>query len=113
MNMLRYSLGIVQAHATQFDGPLFRWLARARNVDLTVYYTSPGALEPSYDPELQHHSGWDHDISTGYQCSIYPRGFRGRLRLAKELITAGHDLVIISGYSSPPALMVAVLGKLA
>ena len=33
------SLGIVQTHATQFNGPLFRHLATLDWLDLTVYFT--------------------------------------------------------------------------
>ncbi len=33
----RYSLGILQSHPTQFDGPLFRVIANQPDIDLTVY----------------------------------------------------------------------------
>ena len=63
--MKKYKLAIVQTHATQFDGPLFRLLSTHPEIDWTVYYTSRQAHALSFDPELKRRSGWGHDITTG------------------------------------------------
>ena len=70
--MKKYTLAIVQTHATQFDGPLFRLLSTHPEIDLTVYYTSRQARDLSYDPELKRRSGWDHDITSGYTAFFFP-----------------------------------------
>lgn len=109
--MRTYSLGIVQSHATQFDGPLFRKLAEVENVDLTVYYTRQKDTEPLYDPELARRSGWDHDITSGYQFCLFPSDTVRRISFARKLVTAGHDLIVVAGYNSISSLSVAILGK--
>jgi glycosyltransferase involved in cell wall biosynthesis len=112
MDMKRYSLGIVQPHTTQFDGPLFRRIAMSPDIDLTVYYTCLEAINSCYDPELGRPSGWDHDITSGYRSKVYSSGKLSQLRFVKELITSGHDLIVVSGYSSPLILLIAIIGKL-
>ena len=110
--MKKYSLAIVQTHATQFDGPLFRLLAAHPDIDLMVYYTSRQAHKLSYDPELNRQSGWDHDITTGYAACLFPDSTIKRCALAKSIVEPNrHDLVIISGYNALLTLAMAVLGK--
>ena len=110
--MKSYSLAIVQSHATQFDGPLFRKIAEQPSIDLTVYYLSRWALEPRYDRELNHRSGWDHDIVSGYRSCLFPASIRKRLLCVRQITKiARHDLVIVSGYNSVLRLLVAMMGK--
>jgi len=108
----RYSLGIVQSHTTQFDGPLFRRLSASSTLNLTVYYVSQEALKPSFDPELQHRAGWDHDIISGYRYHIFPSSFVKQFHFAKKIVKSGHDLIIVAGYNSLISLIIAMLGKL-
>lgn len=65
MTRQRYSLAIVQTHATQFDGPLFKRLSRNSDIELTVYYTVPSGKAPS-DKELGRSPDWDNEVVTGY-----------------------------------------------
>lgn len=108
----RYSLGILQSHPTQFDGPLFRVIANQPDIDLTVYYFSRGAAIPSYDRELNRHSGWDHDITSGYRYLILSNSRLKRLReLWGMCVDNHHDLLVIAGYNFPITLGAAMLSR--
>lgn len=107
-----YSLGIVQTHTNQFDGPLFRKIASAPDIELTVYLTRPDGHEVFYDPELGHASGWDFDIGSGYCFRLFPADSIGRLRMVHRIVSSRHDLIVVAGYSSISLLMIACLGKL-
>ena len=110
--MKKYSLAILQTHATQFDGPLFRLIAEHPDIDLTVYYTRNQAHCLSYDPELNRQSGWDHDITTGYKACFFPISIFKRLSLVNNIVkSGGYDLVIVSGYNSWLTLAIPILGK--
>lgn len=67
---LRVSLRIIQTHATQFDGPFFRFLSRDPRCDLTVYYTRDDGARVSVDTELARRETWDHDVTSGYRSQV-------------------------------------------
>ena len=105
----RRSLGIVQTHATQFDGPLFRFLVGRDTFDLTVYYTRQQGDTLSRDGELRTEGAWDNDVRSGYRFCVRPAGLFGGLSLLRRIISAQHDLLVISGYSPrlPPTHRIA------
>lgn len=112
MLIKKYSLAIVQSHPTQFDGPLFKIIAAHPDIELTVCYTSSQAHNPSYDPEINRRSGWDHDITSGYNYYLFPVSILKRFLLARDIVKhAKHDLVIVAGYNSLLSLVMAILGK--
>lgn len=109
--MKKYSLGIIQSHATQFDGPLFRRIAKHPNINLEVYFLNQ--ISAPYDPEVGRHSGWDNDISMGYNSKEFPKSYWKRLGFARHIYKENdHDLVIVAGYNSPMRILNAVLGKI-
>lgn len=109
---MTYSLGIVQSHVTQFDGPLFRQLSARDDIDLTVYFTRPDGHEASFDPELNRQSGWDRDLKSGFKYHSFPPEVFGRIKMCGQIAKTGHDLVIISGYSTVWLLIIAILANL-
>lgn len=109
----RYRLGIVLTHATQFDGPLFRFLAARGSFDLTIYYTrGEGQAFVSEDAELGTKSSWDIDVISGYQHVVCGEGWGGRLRFLRRIIADRPDLVIVCGYQPAFHLAVAFWVKL-
>jgi len=108
----RRSLGIVLTHATQFDGPLFRFLAGRDTFDLTVYYTRRQGDTLSKDGELRTERAWDIDVRSGYRFCVRPMGLFGGLSLLRRIINYQHDLLVISGYSPVFHLLIALLGRL-
>lgn len=109
---LRYSLGVVQTHATQFDGPFFRFLARDSRFNLTVYYTRGDGARTSIDPELGRKEAWDHDVTSGYQYLVRANGPIGLVHLLLRAMRAHHDLLIVSGYASMAHLLLVMACKL-
>ncbi len=109
--MKRYSLGIVQTHATQFDGPLFKRLSRHPDIELTVYYTKPSGKAP-FDKEIGQSPDWDTHVTAGYRYETRDTGFSGAVRFILEVVNGNHDLIIISGYLPFYHLLVAVYARL-
>jgi glycosyltransferase involved in cell wall biosynthesis len=96
----RLSLAVVQAKATQFDGPFFRYLSRHTNLELTVYYTETASALAPYDPELKRCPDWDNDAVSGYRFEVFPEPLLGRIRIGLRVVTSKPDLIILSGVRS-------------
>lgn len=105
------SLGILVTHATQFDGPLFRYLSREAHYSVTVYFSHRRGDELSRDSELASEWSWDHDVRSGYQSVVRQAGALGIPRLLWTLLSARHDLLVISGYTPMVHLLTAFLGR--
>lgn len=108
----KYSLGIVQNKATQFDGPLYRRLAAQPDIELTIYYYAQPPREAYFDPELNRCSGWDHDVLSDYRAVFSQSGIGSQCSLVRRILNAGHDLVIVSGYTNLVPLLTAIGGKM-
>lgn len=109
--MKRYSLGIVQTHATQFDGPLFKRLSRHPDIELTVYYTKSSGKAP-FDKEIGQSPDWDTHVTAGYRYKTRDTGFFDAGRFINKVVNGNHDLIIISGYLPFYHLLVAVCARL-
>ncbi len=107
----RYSLGIVQTHATQFDGPLFSYLSRNPGIDLTIYYTKPYG-EQTFDKEIERSPGWDNAVTTGYRYKTRKSGFLSAVKMMTNIASSRHDLIIISGYMPIYHFAIAVYARL-
>ena len=108
--MKRYSLGIVQTHATQFDAPLYSRIYKHKEVELRVYYTRPIRGTP-FDPEIGLRPNWG--TPKRYRSLTRQRGVINAIRFARNIISARHNLIIISGYSPLYHLAVALYARLA
>lgn len=104
-------LVIVQDCETQFDAPLYAYLVGQGGMALRIYYTqthsrSSGAV----DPEIGQAPRWDHLIGVEYPHSHRPtRRLSEVFALAREIEALYPAHVILSGYSPPAHLMVALL----
>lgn len=105
--MRKPRLGIVQARPTQFDGPLFRALTQAGNLELKVYFTGNEGKPITIDPELGITPGWNQNITSGYTHVFQSKGVRGSFSFLREIAEGKHDLVIVAGYTSWISLLVA------
>jgi glycosyltransferase involved in cell wall biosynthesis len=108
----RKSVGIVQSHPTQFDGPLFRFLEQQPDIDLTVYFYHHQDGDRPYDKEIQRNSEWDHDVVSGYNKVYAERGLWGKLKFVRRILGGGGQITIVSGYGSPVVLLIALIGRL-
>ena len=109
--MNNYSLGIVLGHATQIDGPLFRQLSANPQIDLTVYYTTYNG-EVAFDAEMKLHPHWDNEVTSGYRYRTRMAGIVNGFSFARDIINAGHDLIVISGYCPLYHLIIAIYARL-
>jgi glycosyltransferase involved in cell wall biosynthesis len=109
--MNRLTLAVLQACPTQFDGPLFREIARAGSLDLTVYYLDTDQTGQCMDQELGFAPNWDIPVTSGYRQVRCPQGFWRRLGfLRRECFSGGkYDLVIVPGYGRLDLALLAFL----
>ena len=94
----KLSLGIVQTHPTQFDGPLFRGIAQKNDFNLMVYYTK--TMQGLFDPEVGRNPNWSDENIEGYESYRASNGFFGQLWALLNILKQKHDLMIFSGYKS-------------
>ena len=111
MSMKKYSLGIVQTHATQFDGPLFKRLSEYTEIDVTVYYTRPTGRAP-LDSELGRSPNWDNEVLSRYRCKTREVGFWGSVRFLSQVMNSNHDLIVIGGYIPFYHFLIAICARL-
>lgn len=109
--MKKYSLGIVQTHATQFDGPLFKRLSEYTEIDVTVYYTRPTGRAP-LDSELGRSPNWDNEVLSRYRCKAREFGFWGSVRFLSQVMNSNHDLIVIGGYIPFYHFLIAICARL-
>ncbi len=106
----RMSIGIVQEAPTQFDEPLYRYLAAETALDFVVYYFGAASSTTNEDPEIGRRVGWTTSGDRGYS-AVFSQGAKP-LQFGRRVIQAGHDLIVISGYNRPHALMTALLARI-
>jgi len=59
-------LAIITSHPIQYQAPLWRALARDGRVPFEVWFLTPHAVLPAYDPEFGKSFAWDVDLLEGY-----------------------------------------------
>ena len=62
-----HRVALVASHVIQYQAPLFRLLARERDLDLEVLYCSQDGAREFIDPEMQVAVRWDLDLLDGYR----------------------------------------------
>ena len=105
------SLGIVQHTPTQFDEPLYRYMAKETPLEFVVYYYGNSGSKIKEDSEIGRQVGWTPVADYGYPAAFCP-GTRP-FQFARRVVQAKHSLVIISGYNHPHALYTALMAKAA
>ncbi len=111
MAVKQYSLGIVQTHATQTEGPLFKQISRHPEIDLTVYYTKPRGEAP-FDNEIGQSPDWDNYVTAGYRYKTRVAGFFHAVRFMHNIVNGKNDLLIIAGYVPLYHLLIAAYARL-
>ena len=103
-------LVIVQDCETQFDAPLYADLHHNAAFALHVYYTQTKGVTGRLDPELGTIPRWDHLQGIDYPHTHYAaRDLLDSRRLAREIVRRDPTHVILSGYSPPSHLLLALL----
>jgi glycosyltransferase involved in cell wall biosynthesis len=104
------SLGIVERKPTQFDEPLYRFLATETNLRCTVYYYGADSPNVSFDAEIGQCVGWQPFSEEGYTARFCPR--LSALRFARLVVGAGHDLIVTPAVRDSHAVCTALLSKI-
>lgn len=110
MNSLK-RIGIVIGHPTQFEGPLFQYIAKDNKIDLKVIYYNSERMNNVYDPELKMDLDWGIDLLTGYEYYIVPKKNKF-VWLKNKFKNDEYDLLIINGYNQLVLFYSIVLGKI-
>ena len=96
---------IISDKPTQFDAPFFRYItASDTSINLHLLYTSTSYS--LYDPELLQNISWGVNLLEGYTHTVLTT--RNRFLQLCTLIRSS-NYIIISGYSSLPAIIAYVL----
>ena len=109
------------SHPIQYFAPLYRELARRRELDLTVYFYSDATAREFFDPEFGRPVSWDVPLLEGYSWKICPsaagrplsRGFleRPHWDVVREVAGGGYDAVWVNGYSHPTTWLACVAAR--
>lgn len=103
-------IGIIIGQPTQFEGPLFQYIAKKNMADLEVIYYNSNTAQNIYDPELNIDLNWGIDLLSGYTSYFIPA--KNKFAWLKErLIKAQYDLLIINGYNGIILWYAMYLGK--
>ena len=106
----RFRLAVIASHVIQYQAPLFREMARAPDIDLTVCFCSRWGAEAYRDREFGRELHWDVPLLDGYRhkflrnLSPLPAAsasFAGLLNpgIVGELLRQRYDAVVIPGYA--------------
>jgi glycosyltransferase involved in cell wall biosynthesis len=68
----RYKLAVLNSHPIQYFAPLYRYIAAADDIDLTVYYCSRQGLDAYIDAGFGTQVQWDIDLLAGYRAVFLP-----------------------------------------
>lgn len=102
-------LGILTSHPTQYQVPLFRELARRKDVSLRVYFCHDHGVRPTPDPGFGRTIAFDIPLLEGYEHEFLPN-ISPRPRLAPlglinpsivRIVARGEvDALVVHGYST-------------
>jgi glycosyltransferase involved in cell wall biosynthesis len=104
-----FRLAILASHAVQYQAPLFRALAEAPDIDLTVFYCWNAGASDYFDPGFGRVVKWDTPLMTGYRAVTLPNAswkpgsdhFWGLInpRVVVELRRGQFDAVLVHGWA--------------
>lgn len=116
----RPRLAVFFSHPTQHHSAMFQYLARAKDIDLHVYYYDPGSLGGMFDPGYRTDASWDVDLTRGTDARVLTNLFRGREvhpfrqvnpGVVTAMLSGAFDAVMLSGYASPSNWLVLTLAQ--
>ncbi len=102
----RYRLAIVASHVIQYHGTLYRALAQAPEIDLTVLFCSREGLESYFDTGFGREVKWDTELLSGYRFeflsnwSFTSPDFFGRINpgIVWRVLGGRYDAIWVNGW---------------
>jgi glycosyltransferase involved in cell wall biosynthesis len=119
---LKKNIIILNSHPIQYFAPLYKELAKEKDIDLTVYYCSDHSLKGNLDKQFGTVVSWDIPLLDGYKYkflknyalkpSIYTFWGLFNFGIIRELAKAPKGLVIVFGWSYLINIITVVVAKL-
>jgi glycosyltransferase involved in cell wall biosynthesis len=105
----KYHIAVVNSHPIQYFAPLYRYLNRNSDIDVTALYCSDFSLRGGKDPGFGQNVQWNVDLLSGYR-SIFlgaratkrvPGGFFSLIcpEVWREVRSGHYDAVCLHGYA--------------
>lgn len=119
---MKIKLAILNTHPIQYFAPLYKELAKEKNIDLTVLYCSKWGLEEYVDPQFKTKFKWDIPLLDGYNYKFL-KNFRKtqdvnkffnliNLEIIPELIKNKYDVLWINGHNSFTNIVTVITAKI-
>lgn len=116
-----FRLAVLNSHPIQYFAPLFRYLHKDPDLDVTVLYCTDFSLRGAVDPGFKQSVKWDVDLLSGYN-SIFlgedyktraPAGFWSLIcpEVWREVRKGGYDALLLHGYNYAANLIAFLAAK--
>lgn len=116
-----FRLAVVNSHPIQYFAPLYAFLNRDPDMEVTALYCSDFSLRGAIDPGFKQLVAWDVDLLSGY-CSVFlgeaakqrtPGGFWSLVcpQVWSEIRSAKYDAVLLHGYNYAVNILALLAAK--
>jgi glycosyltransferase involved in cell wall biosynthesis len=117
----RFRLAVVNSHPIQYFAPLYAYLNRSTDIEVTALYASDFSLRGAVDPGFQQAVTWDVDLLSGYPSVFMGKNATKRTpgsfwsivcpQVWGEVRSGKYDAVLIHGYAFAVNLIAALAAK--
>lgn len=104
----KFKVAVVNSHPIQYFAPLYSYLSRSIDMEVTALYCSDSSLRGGMDPGFKQEITWDVDLLSGYRAVFLgkkaktrePRGFFSLIcpEIWGEVRRGGYDAIWLHGY---------------
>lgn len=116
-----FRLAVVNSHPIQYFAPLYAYLNRTSDLDVTALYCSDFSLRGATDPGFNTAVSWDVDLLSGYRYVFLgpnaskrtPGGFWSLIcpTVWTEIRSGRYDAVLLHGYNYAATLLALIAAK--
>lgn len=108
MQEKKFRIAVVNSHPIQYFAPLYAYLSRDPDIEVTALYCSDYSLRGAVDPGFKQAVTWDVDLLSGYRSVFLGKGAKTRRiegffslvcpELWREIRAGNYDAVWLHGY---------------
>ena len=105
----KYRIAVLNTHPIQYFAPLYAFLSRGGELEITALYCSDVSLRGGIDPGFKREVKWDVDLLSGYRCVFLGDAARRRIpsgffslvcpQVWSEIVDGDYDALWIHGYN--------------
>lgn len=117
----KYKIAVLNSHPIQYFAPLYAYLSRSEQIEVTALYCSDISLRGGTDPGFKRTVKWDVDLLSGYRPIFLgkraktrvPDGFFSLIcpEVWREITTGDYDALWIHGYAHAVNVIAVVAAK--